>query len=192
MVKRTPTGLVRISEDHKEKIIKIAQSSKIGQKEIAEYLIDLCLKFDLLKPGFENRLKSIDEQIKTEAYKKLDDPCPALAHTYKGFVCVIKPPAQKQLGDGSLGDMDEVCSACQRVKGIKTELDLLRTRVRNGATVSIPQCKRGGMLKEGNKMWCPITTTTKSIDMCKLKPCEHYTTTLIHLEGDLKKISDNL
>lgn len=163
-------------------MIGLAQASKIKQKEIVEYLIDIAVKFKLLDGDWKKRIEDIDSKIKelddkrkAEAYEGLNEACPALAHTMKdGFICCLKAPRQVKLGDGGIEDMREICAACDRVKGLFEEARTLKESIAAGTLWKIPQCTNGGRInEEGDKLYCQIRGTWLNPETClKVYRCE--------------------
>ena len=201
---------LKIGEDSNDKLIGLAQSSKLTKRFIMEFFIDLGHKYGFLKDGWEGRLRDalnlVDENRSQERarnkFAALDDACPALNHDEdkKDFVCVWarlnKPPIVKRLGK----DYDEaeiICVACGRTReilegiaGYEDEIKTLRAEVGRGVVVRIPSCMEGGRISDdGKKLYCARTTTFVSVqNHCKVlrrgANCKSLRWTTLSVKGE--------
>lgn len=179
------------AESH-EKLTALSQSSKLKNKQIVGFLIDLAVKYQFLTPGWEDRLNEALESVDDNRYSPLDDRCPALANTEKdGFVCCRNAPQQKKLGNGEVKDMAQVCGACVRVKGILEEIDYLREQVRKGTKLKLPQCNAGGILQsDGARFWCgrQYGNGYMTSEQCERRGCNALKWTYLDIKGELPKM----
>ncbi len=199
---RAKRRTVHIAEDTHDKITKLAQASKIPAKEIVGFLVDLCVKHGFLTEGWEDRLRASLEDVQRASYRNLDNACKALAWTNKdGFVCCIKAPAQRKLGDGELEDQQAVCDACKRLADIMTRLQLYEEQAKAGTTVSLPQCRNGGqLLEDGKELYCPFQGSPVTPDKCKSwdpksktrNRCSFFWESKIKFMGLIKDLGDQL
>lgn len=148
---------VKISAEHKEHLVKLAQSTKIDQKSIVEYLLDLTEKYDFFKAGWQERLVEVDR--KRNDYTRLDEvECKALRFMDRKWACVWgrdgKPPEIKRLTP-DLEDALEVCKACKITLEIKmkqetyqAKIQELETQLKTRATekFKVPICHYGAIL----------------------------------------------
>lgn len=148
---------VRLSPEHKELLVKLAQSTKIDQKTITEYLIDIATKYDLMKPGWEDRLKEA-EQKQTD-YTLLDKAdCPALRYMDECYKCVWgrdgKTPEIKKLAP-ELKDALEGCEGCKITLRIKMKEESYQEQIRvlehklqtrQTDKYKVPVCQQGATL----------------------------------------------
>ncbi len=191
---------LKIAEDTHEKLTKLAQASKIPAKEIIGFLVDLCAKHGFLKEGWEDRLKASLKDVDKASFRSLDNACKALAWTNKdGFVCCIKAPAQRTLGDGELEDQQAVCDACKRLADIMTRLQLYEEQAKTGTTVSLPQCKNGGqLLEDGESLYCPYEGQAIKPSRCKSwdpnaksrTRCKYFWESKIKFMGLIRDVGD--
>lgn len=201
---------VPIGEESNEKLIELAQSSKLSKKWIMEFFIDLGFKYGFLNKGWEGRLRDalnlVDENMSLESarnkFAALDDACPALNHDEdeKDFVCVWarfnKPPIVKRLGK-SYDDAEIICVACGRtreilegIRGYEHEIKTLRAEVGRGVVVRIPSCMEGGRISDdGKKLYCARSTTFVSVqNHCKVlrrgANCKSLRWTVLNVKGE--------
>lgn len=154
----TKRGEVKFSVKHNNLLITQAERHGLTKKKIIEILIMENEEHGIVEEGWERKVnkKKGEADISPHISRLKPDDCPALADTWKdGFVCCLKAPSQKKLGDGNSGDKKQVCGACIRIKGIIEERDLLREQVKAGIVVDIPSCIHGGQVSDdGKKLYC--------------------------------------
>ena len=148
---------IKISGEHKELIEKLAKSSKIDQKTIAEYLIDLAVKYDLMDSGWEDRLKEADK--KRTDFTLLDKAdCPALRYMDDAWKCVWgrdgKTPEIKKLAPELEGAL-EGCEGCKITLRIKMKEESYQEQIRvlehklqtkRTEKYKVPVCQQGATL----------------------------------------------
>lgn len=206
MSKRYPRNKqfsVSVTGEHKEKLVKLAQSSKIDQKQIACYLIDLAEKYDLLKPGWEKRLQDVADQ--RARYDGLDTACPALGYAEKYYQCIWgqdgKPPKSKKLAR-EIDEAFEVCEKCKITLEIKMENESYQAKIRDlelllqskaDETFKVPVCQFGAILQDDGQSFkgCRRSSVDVSISSyCKVrkdgKPCDMYVERVIAVGSKLK------
>lgn len=116
----------------------------------------------------------------TNAFKFLDDNCPALIHAEDGFYCAFKLPRSKpfKLLDGTAQDAAKACRACKELKGLRDQAAFAERLQRSNYTVELPFCAKGGKVKQNLKaIWCPIQGDEKRIEFCK--KCNYYRVTYV-------------
>ena len=158
---------VKIDGKDKEILVKIAQKTKMTQKIIVGHLIGLCDKYNLMKPGWEDRLNEAERVRRT--YTRLEGSCSAMTFADEHFICVWgndgAPPTIKKLAK----DMDhalDVCANCRVTLEIKLENVSLQDQIRvlenklqtkRTEKYKIPVCQQGATLSEDclNFNGCP-------------------------------------
>ena len=149
----------RLPEDIIDKLISLAKARDKNHTDTIIELIDAAsTQTDFLT---KNRFKFLDA-------------CPGVIFLHQdddkkeGFYCVHKAPTQKKLGDGSPEDARKICEACQTIKGIIDQNELITKQLKDGFTVRIPFCANGGKLTTDlQRIWCPISTDYKTVTKCK-------------------------
>ena len=202
---RAKQKTISVGEAHKELLVKLAQSTKIDQKHITEYLIDLAVKLDLMKPGWENRLKE-SERIR-ETYTRRKGQCSAMTFAGEYHICVFghaeKPPTIKKLSK-DYGEALEICKSadCEARLEMKIKNEEYRNKIkvlettletRSTETWKIPVCQQGAVLSSDvlNFTGCPkVRGTPVSIkEYCqKLRNgqgCAVYTERVIGVESKI-------
>jgi hypothetical protein len=117
-----------------------------------------------------SKIKEEADEIKKIGVESEADVCIALADLNDGYHCMIKPPMQRKLGDGSLEDQQTACAVCMRVKGLITENEMMRKQLNNDIVITIPNCINGGILKgDGDKLYCPLFGAVRDVNYCKTK-----------------------
>lgn len=157
MPRRKKQSSISLSTQHKELYEKLAKSTKIPQKIIAEYLIDIAVKYDLMKPGWEDRLKEADEKRTAVKLRNKAD-CPALRELDEVWKCVWgrdgKTPDIKKLAP-DYSDALDACEGCtitlkikMREESYQEQIRVLEYKLQTRQTdkYKVPVCQQGATL----------------------------------------------
>ena len=160
--KRGKEFVIRVEEDAKKKAIALSQRYGLPMKAVLSTLIDLCVDYDLLKPGFGERLNAAMDKgeikIKRDELDKLKNRCAGLFFADEFYRCIQgredKTPMIKKLSK-DLSEALEGCAGCGETKLISKENVELKNQVTNlemrlkeksNQTYSAPVCNYGARL----------------------------------------------
>lgn len=160
--KRGKEFVIRVEEDAKKKAIALSQRYGLPMKSVLSTLIDLCVDYDLLKPGFGERLNAAMDKgeikIKHDELAKLKNRCAGLFFADEFYRCIQgredNTPMIKKLAK-DLSEALEGCAGCGETKVIKRENTDLREKVsqlelkleeKSNQTFEAPVCNYSAIL----------------------------------------------
>ena len=164
--KRPKQFMIRVEKDARDKAVALAQRYGLPMKSVLSTLIDLCIDYDLLKPGFGERLNAAMDKgeikIKRDELAKIKNRCAGLFFADEFYKCIQgredKTPMIKKLAK-DLSEALEGCAGCGETKVIRLENLELRNKVsvlenklgeKSNKTFKVPVCNAGAVLsKEG-------------------------------------------
>ena len=148
---------VRLSPEHKELLVKLAQSTKFDQKTIMGILIDLAVEHDFMVSGYEDRIKEADKKRTGVTLRKKTD-CPALRELDEVWKCVWgrdgKTPDIKKLAP-DYSDALDACEGCtitlkikMREESYQEQIRVLEYKLQTRQTdkYKVPVCQQGATL----------------------------------------------
>lgn len=156
--------VIHVESDAKDKAIKLSQKYKMSMKAVVSTIIDICDNYNLLEPGWQERLNAAAEagekQIDKNRYMGLDDTCPALGYVGEKWKCIWgrdqNTPIIKFLAE-DLDDALTACARCNRTRDIKNQIDKLQKEVtdlraeKRAAVIKVPVCEYGAVLGDEGK-----------------------------------------
>ena len=166
--KRGKEFAIRVEEDAKKKAIALSQRYGLTMKVVLSTLIDLCVDYDLLKPGFDERLNAAMDKgeikIKRDELANLKNKCAGMFFADEFYKCIQgrenKTPMIKKLAK-DLSEALEGCAGCGETKVIHLENLELRNKVsalenklgeKSNQTFKVPVCNAGAILsKDGTE-----------------------------------------
>jgi len=166
--KRGKEFIVRVEEDAKKKAIALSQRYGLTMKVVLSTLIDLCVDYDLLKPGFDERLNAAMDKgeikIRRDELANLKNKCAGMFFADEFYKCIQgredKTPMIKKLAK-DLSEALEACVGCGETKVIRLENLDLRNKVsalenklgeKSNQTFKVPVCNAGAILsKDGTE-----------------------------------------
>ena len=166
--KRGKEFKILVEKDAKDKAIALSQRYGLPMKSVLSTLIDLCVDYDLLKPGFGERLNAAMDKgeikIKRDELDKLKNRCAGLFFADEFYRCIQgredKTPMIKKLSK-DLSEALEGCAGCGETKVIRLENLELRNKVsvlenklgeKSNQTFKVPVCNAGAILsKDGSE-----------------------------------------
>lgn len=204
---------VKISPEHNEKLIAMALAAKnptMTKRDLAEYLIDLCAKYNLERPGwrarFDEGLDEIDDKGRRSRFDELDKECPAFQLVDEFYVCVwasrTSTPKVKKLSRDMTQAL-KICEGCaetreilEGIAGYEETIRNLRARARQGIVVSIPRCDLPSELNDdGLSFYCRRQTIKMTVEKCKTlrkgQPCINLKWMNVPVKGDFPDAEDN-
>lgn len=160
--KRDREHKIVVEEDAKKKAIALSQRYGLTMKVVLSTLIDLCVDYDLLKPGFDERLNAAMDKgeikIRRDELANLKNKCAGMFFADEFYKCIQgrenKTPMIKKLAK-DLSEALEGCAGCGETKFISKENVELKNQVTNlemrlkeksNQTYSAPVCNYGAIL----------------------------------------------
>ena len=160
--KRGKEFIIRVEEDAKQKAVALSQRYGLTMKVVLSTLIDLCVDYDLLKPGFDERLNAAMDKgeikIRRDELANLKNKCAGLFFADGFHRCIQgredNTPMIKKLAK-DLSEALEGCVGCGETKFISKENVELKNQVTNlemrlkeksNQTYSAPVCNYGARL----------------------------------------------
>ena len=140
----------------------------LTMKVVLSTIIDLCVDYDLLKTGWDERLNAAMDKgeikIKRDELAKLKNKCAGLFYADEFYRCIQgredKTPMIKKLAK-DISEAIEACAGCGETKVIRLENLELRNKVsvlenklgeKSNQTFKVPVCNSGAILsKDGTE-----------------------------------------
>ena len=169
---------IMLEKDTHEKLTALAKSSKIKMKMIVGLLVDLCVKYQFLKPGWKSRLNEALNKVDQDRLFDLDENCPAFQIVDEFYICIWaqknSPPKVRKLSKDQ-NEALKACLGCTRTREIldgianyEETIRNLKARAKQGIVVSIPRCDYPSELSEdGLSFWCRRQAKRMTVDQCK-------------------------
>lgn len=201
--KRPKEFIIRVEEDAKDKAIALSQRYGMAMKVVVSSLIDLCVDYDLLKEGWDERLNaamSLGEiQIQKNRYAELENPCAGLFFADKNWKCLWaregKPPQIRILAK-DLSEAIDACHSCDKTGKIlkhnmelKNQITVLESRLeeKSNKTFKAPVCHYGATLSRDGLTFsgCRLSPgkLVSVMEYCKKRsngrPCSSYMEAII-------------
>ena len=201
--KRGKESKILVEDDAKKKAVALSQRYGLPMKSVISTLIDLCVDYDLLKPGWDTRLNAAMDKgeikIKRDELAKLKNRCAGLFFADEFYRCIQgredKTPMIKKLAK-DLSEAVEGCAGCGETKFISKENVDLKSKVKSLESIlqeksnqkfEVPVCNKGAVLSrdglEFKNCWRSPKTPVSVKSFCMIRqnglPCSMFVKAII-------------